>query len=449
VSHLGKQEDSDTLLANGAGDYRLDVVISPTCTLSSNTLNISELNCNRLTGDLRYDNNNLTPLAGIPVHLKTLIGNTVMSDTTDSSGSYSMVGYANGNYLLDVSINYQPGGVNSTDAVLVSRSFSGVITLSALRAAAGDVNGNGVTNSLDALTISRRATNIITSFSAGNFVHSRPSFTASGNPVVVNVRSLSTGDVNGSFSNISPSAPVLVLDSVYSTFPTATAQVRFTTQGSGVFERGICWDTSPNPTIADNKSIAGAGSFGFTHSFGGLALGVTYYVRAYARNSSGTVYSNERTIVIPLAIGMTHAGGIVFYIDGTGQHGLVCAPFDQGYYIWGCRGTNISTSTVLGGGQLNTSLILSGCGQRPIAASVCADLVLNGYNDWFLPSIDELSMMYSNLKTQGIGGFSNEWYWSSSQDGANLAWFMRFTDGLAGHSYKSEYYWQVRAVRAF
>jgi len=146
---------------------------------------------------------------------------------------------------------------------------------------------------LDALTISLRGANIISSFSVGNFVNSRPSIVAQGNPVDVNLRVLSTGDVNGSYS-LPVTTPVLVLDTVYSTFPTGTAIVRFTTSGSGIYERGVCWGTSPNPTISVNKSVAGTGGFDFTHSFGGLTGGTQYYVRAYARNSAGTYYSNER-----------------------------------------------------------------------------------------------------------------------------------------------------------
>jgi uncharacterized protein (TIGR02145 family) len=287
-------EVSDTLMATQVGDYRLDVVISSTCTLSSNSLSVSELNCNRVRGDLRYDNNPQTPMAGVPVHLKTLLGNILMSDTTDSLGRYEMVGYPNGNYLLDAGVNYQWGGVNSSDALLVSRYFTSLLTLTPLRIRAGDVNGNGTTNSVDALSITRRSANIITAFAAGDFVNSRPSVVAGGNPIDMNLRVLSTGDVNGSYG-VPVSTPVLVLDTVYSTFPTGTATVRFTTSGSGIFERGVCWGTSPSPTISQNKSIAGAGGFGFTHSFGGLTGGTLYYVRAYARNSSGTVYSNERS----------------------------------------------------------------------------------------------------------------------------------------------------------
>jgi hypothetical protein len=142
----------------------------------------------------------------------------------------------------------------------------------------------------------------------------------------------------------------------------------------------------------------------------------------------------------------------VFYVDSTGQHGLVCAPSDQGSFQWGCFGTDIvGTSTAFGTGQVNTNLILSACPTRPIAASVCDDLVLNGYSDWYLPSFGELQLMYSNLHLQGIGGFigSHSWYWSSSQYLPYYAWDMQFGSGqvlVSGTKYDNS---QVRAVRAF
>jgi len=343
-------EVSDTLLATQVGDYRLDVVISPTCTLSSNSLSVSELNCNRVRGDLRYDNNPQTLLAGVPVHLKTLLGNILMSDTTDSLGRYEMVGYPNGNYLLDAGVNYQWGGVNSTDALWVSRFFTSLLTLTPLRARAGDVNGNGTTNSVDALNITRRSANIIITFPLGDFVNSRPSVVAQGNPIDMNLRVLSTGDVNGSYG-VPVSTPVLVLDTAYSTFPTGTATVRFTTSGSGIFERGVCWSTSPSPTISQNKSIAGAGGFGFTHSFGGLTGGTQYYIRAYARNSSGTVYSNERSFThatwgrCPGTPSVTDIDGNVYNTVQIGtqcwtQSNLTVSKYRNGDYI-----PNITSNT--------------------------------------------------------------------------------------------------------
>ena len=747
---------SDTLFVNQTGNYQLAVQVSPNCIISSNTLAIGILNCNRITGDLRYDNTNQTPLAGVPVHLKTLLGNIVASDTTDSSGNYDMASYSNGNYLLDAAVNYTWGGVNSTDALQVTRYFTSLVSLSPLRIKVGDVNGSGITNSGDALLINRRITGLISSFSVGNFVSNLPSVNALGIPWVANLRALSTGDVNGTY-NPQPTAPTLVLDTVYGNGNVGTAVVRFTNAGSGVFERGVVWSSSPNPTLTSNMSIAGTGGFGFTHSFSsidpnniqyarayartsagvyyspersftpipglrcpgnptvtdidgnlyytvqigmqcwtqsnlkvskykngnniptglsnadwqnttsgayaiynndpvndglygklynhyavtdsrglcptgwhvpsdgewtilenhlsgsivaggalkststqptpggwaspntgatnssgftatpggyrhhngdffyiaydgywwsssvssasnawrrylffnyssiirgnnnrssgfsvrclkntlpqvnttsvtnvttstalvagevisdgsdqntirgfcysttpnptisndttmnGTGLGVytgtlqnltpltTYYFRAYATNSVGTSYGSELNFTITITIGSNYAGGIVFYIDSTGQHGLACAPSDQGNFQWGCHGTDIvGTSTAFGTGQANTNLILSGCSNRPIAVSVCDNLVMNGYSDWYLPSIDELQLMYSNLHVQSIGGFLNSSnYWSSSQYNPYSAWSMVLSSGDVYYVFYKSNNFQVRAVRAF
>lgn len=168
-------------------------------------------------------------------------------------------------------------------------------------------------------------------------------------------------------------------------------------------------------------------------------------------------FPNQNCPIVPggYAYGDSVGGGIVFFLDSTGQHGLVCAPSDQGSFQWGCYGTNIGgTSISVGIGQANTNLILSGCSTRPIAASVCDNLVLNGYSDWYLPSREEVETMYWNLQFKGFGGFSNySNYWSSSQDSPYHAWYVYFGNGYVasgsnGGSSKDSYS-QVRAVRAF
>jgi hypothetical protein len=170
----------------------------------------------------------------------------------------------------------------------------------------------------------------------------------------------------------------------------------------------------------------------------------------------GTSYGPEKVFVTAtpstIYLGQNYAGGIVFYIDGTGEHGLVCAATDQGGYSWGCLGTSIPTGTALGTGAVNTAAIVATCGEASIAAKICDDLVLNSYSDWFLPSLDELSMMFTNLHSQGVGAFSISYYWSSSQawDG-NYAYFRYFniSNGYADGGYKGWTWVYVRAIRAF
>jgi hypothetical protein len=65
--------------------------------------------------------------------------------------------------------------------------------------------------------------------------------------------------------------------------------------GSSITGKGICWSTSPNPTTADSKTADGTGTATFTSFITGLSANVTYYVRAYATNSTGTGYGNQQT----------------------------------------------------------------------------------------------------------------------------------------------------------
>jgi hypothetical protein len=63
--------------------------------------------------------------------------------------------------------------------------------------------------------------------------------------------------------------------------------------GASVTQRGVCWNTSPTPTILNNKTNDGTGSGSFTSAMTGLTPSTTYYTRAYATNSAGTGYGNE------------------------------------------------------------------------------------------------------------------------------------------------------------
>jgi hypothetical protein len=69
-------------------------------------------------------------------------------------------------------------------------------------------------------------------------------------------------------------------------------------QGASVINaRGVCWSTSINPTIANSFTTNGTGVGTFTSNLTGLTAGITYYVRAYATNTSGTSYGNQVSFV--------------------------------------------------------------------------------------------------------------------------------------------------------
>jgi len=160
-----------------------------------------------------------------------------------------------------------------------------------------------------------------------------------------------------------------------------------------------------------------------------------------------------------LAIGNTYQGGIVFWLDGNGG-GLISAPTDQSNSDWGCFGTWISGAdgTAIGTGVQNTIDIVAGCATSGTAADICANLTLGGYNDWFLPSIDELNEMHLNigrgnaLGLGNVGGFLSQKYWSSTEYNNDYARVQSFANG-GGQYNEAKHFWTgftyLRAVRAF
>jgi hypothetical protein len=93
--------------------------------------------------------------------------------------------------------------------------------------------------------------------------------------------------------------------------------------------------------------------------------------------------------------------------------------------------------------------VLQKSGESASAAQVASYYSLGGYNDWFLPSQDELDFMYKNLKQKNLGGFSSGYYWSSSGTfWGSWAYCQRFSDGHQSQNDQSTTC-SVRAVRQF
>lgn len=91
--------------------------------------------------------------------------------------------------------------------------------------------------------------------------------------------------------------PQVTTDSVYYITPTAAFSGGnvISNGGATVTQRGVCWSTSPNPTITNNKTTNGSGNGTFTSNLTGLTPNTVFHVRAYATNSSGTAYGNDVT----------------------------------------------------------------------------------------------------------------------------------------------------------
>jgi len=210
--------------------------------------------------------------------------------------------------------------------------------------------------------------------------------------------------------------------------------------------------------VKDNEGAVYMTEFGF-NGIGNFQYGLGYQLKT---NQLITDFQFCSTIV-PLnpqyQIGDMLEGGIVFYVDETGQHGLVAAQEDlEGTYEWGCYQEYVdgADSKWIGSGLQNTMDITNqGCQTENggiTAAQAALDADLGGYSDWYLPSTGELYQMYITIgqgsENVNIGGFVNNWYWSSSEGSNNIAWGVYFGTGDTTGNYK-DFPERVRVIRAF
>ena len=175
----------------------------------------------------------------------------------------------------------------------------------------------------------------------------------------------------------------------------------------------------------------------------------------------------------PLAIGDLYAGGIIFYLDASGEHGKVCATEDQAtlhpWTTYDFISTQVPTPGAVSNtdGFTNTNAVVAQTGISAIntyASGLCRLYSATGdaaMMDWYLPSKEELNLMWTNLADSdgsghnfgpndpsNLGGFSTNVYWSSTEKDNHNAWIQSFFNGNQTYYNKSTTI-RVRAVRAF
>ena len=165
-------------------------------------------------------------------------------------------------------------------------------------------------------------------------------------------------------------------------------------------------------------------------------------------------YDCQGDLLISPEVGLEMFGGIVFYVDQTGQHGLVVAMEELGEFNWGCPGTILpgADGIEIGAGLQNTLDIVSGCSEVPIAASVALAYEGGGYTDWYLPSLNELIEMYNTIgqgsDNGNVGGFLENWYWTSTEDNSDAAYCYHFGYSAVGGNHRYGMI-NVRVIRSF
>ena len=150
-------------------------------------------------------------------------------------------------------------------------------------------------------------------------------------------------------------------------------------------------------------------------------------------------------------LGEDYQGGRVFLIDSTGKKGLIAAKEDtaNGVFWASIAGGGQSTGgreKAIGTGQANTTKMLAQGKTLDHAVKYCNNLIVDGYDDWFMPSQAELLAMY--LRRYEIGGFANKMYWCSTEYDYKRGESVNFANGVADHWDKNRAF-DVRAIRAF
>lgn len=229
-------------------------------------------------------------------------------------------------------------------------------------------------------------------------------------------------------------------------------------------DKGVCWSKSEDTKLKNNSLSKGPGAGSFVVQLTDLELNTKYFIRPYATTSRKTYYGSEKsftTHVGPFEVGQYYGGGVIAFIFQPGHigykageaHGLIVTTSDQSAGIQWYNGnfTYLGiTSLAIGTGQENTIKIVNAQGEGNYAAKLCYDLVLNGYDDWYLPSRDDLILLYKNMwYLPNFGPPNYPTYWSSSeynpQSAEAYSLFSTGTDLTAEKSFK----YHVRAVRSF
>lgn len=243
------------------------------------------------------------------------------------------------------------------------------------------------------------------------------------------------------------------------------------TGGAEIIARGICYGKNTNPTLADSVQLAPNGGNIFYNALSNLDTNTTYYVRAFATNSVGTAYGNQftfKTLSVvsdtSLKIGMSYQGGVIAYLFKEGdpgynsqiRHGIIAQTSDlhvaaKTNFKWNIflDSFTYANQISIGGALANTLQIIA---KQPVdsaadyAARLCNLDSTGGFKDWFLPTRNELQLMF--VGKNKINGFSTEAYWSSSEAGYYTAYGLDFRTGNCDVYFKKSNL-KIRAIRYF
>lgn len=216
---------------------------------------------------------------------------------------------------------------------------------------------------------------------------------------------------------------------------------------------GIDWSNGPYFLKTETDPLGGTN---YTISGTSELLSVPYAM--YSKTSGSTNGTTGHYI------GELFGGGIVFYVDKSGQHGSICSMIDLSTsQVWSDIASLIGPSAQSPwDGPANTAAIIAQAGMTTSAAKLCDDYTNADYgtgifSDWYLPALDELAQLNNSIYTinKTIESDGNPattelfmgYYWTSTELDADQAFYFLFA--VSGYVTMKSTAHSVRTVRAF
>jgi len=164
-----------------------------------------------LGGTLKYANAGANPMKNAAMAVKDFTGANIVSATSNASGAFTLPAFASGSYRMTITPSNPWGGVNATDALAILNHFAMIAPLTGMKYAAADVNYSHWVNGTDALLVMKRYSGLITSFPVGDYLYDSDTLIMNGGNATNDIVMLCFGDVNASYSPAKKSSSSLDL----------------------------------------------------------------------------------------------------------------------------------------------------------------------------------------------------------------------------------------------
>jgi hypothetical protein len=232
------------------------------------------------------------------------------------------------------------------------------------------------------------------------------------------------------------------LCAAYARAAAVIAALFFCAAAAGAADTDLKLNSTDGSTRLEVQNSAGTPVFTADSAGNTYAVGYSSALRFYG---DGSTLGNVSTGTYK--IGDSYGGGKIFWVDAAGRNALIAGPDNLGPAQWGPQAVIGATLSNVYGGKSNT-LNISTAVPGASAARLCAEYALTAggeyYDDWYLPSYNELQKLYAQKEV--IGGFLSNYYWSSTESGMINAYATLFGNGTGGAQNRTGSYY-VRCIR--